>query len=371
MQANAGQHAGASTQRIALFDNIKGILIILVVLGHMMHPVHNDNLALSATFDIIYLFHMPLFVLLSGLFAKSTYRDGKLNTNRIISFLVLGVIFQATLTAINGNELSLASLIRFPSAPWYLIAMGWWSAMTPVLHWLGPLRGIIGSLVLCFAGGMLELEGGFLAISRTVAFLPWFALGYYLSPRTVAGIKPRRISWIAVAASALIIFARVANQNAYEWFFPMVYGDTPYDSTLVIGIIQKALAMIAGGIMSIALIKLAPSHRCWLTALGERTLQVYILHRLLRAALTFRTPFYEAGYLLDPLLGIASMVLLSAITIAICNSSTLGKTFNGMLRIDWIGIYHTVKIQYKRNQQFDIKRYVEKSLQRANRLLAG
>ena len=53
--------AGAR-ERIALFDNIKGLLIILVVAAHFMHPVHNDNEALSALFDITYLFHMPLFV---------------------------------------------------------------------------------------------------------------------------------------------------------------------------------------------------------------------------------------------------------------------------------------------------------------------
>ena len=64
----------AQTQRrtrIALFDNIKGLLIILVVAGHMMQPIHNDNPTLSTTFDIIYLFHMPLFVFMSGLLPRA------------------------------------------------------------------------------------------------------------------------------------------------------------------------------------------------------------------------------------------------------------------------------------------------------------
>ena len=55
---------------MALFDNIKGILIILVVLGHIAHPIHNENPVLSAVFDTIYLFHMPLFVFMSGLLRK-------------------------------------------------------------------------------------------------------------------------------------------------------------------------------------------------------------------------------------------------------------------------------------------------------------
>lgn len=64
------QQSQAGAGRIALFDNIKGLLIVLVVVGHVAHPVHNDNPAISCLFDVIYLFHMPLFVFVSGLFAK-------------------------------------------------------------------------------------------------------------------------------------------------------------------------------------------------------------------------------------------------------------------------------------------------------------
>lgn len=64
------QRTRSGAGRIALFDNIKGLLIILVVVGHVAHPVHNDNPTISCLFDVIYLFHMPLFVFVSGLFAK-------------------------------------------------------------------------------------------------------------------------------------------------------------------------------------------------------------------------------------------------------------------------------------------------------------
>lgn len=368
LPSSAQQPAESNGKRIALFDNLKGLLVILVVFGHMMHPIHNDNPALSTAFDIIYLFHMPLFVLISGLFAKSTFKHGKLNINRVISFFLLGVIFQATLIAVNGKSLTLASLVRFPSAPWYLIAMGWWSAATPILHRLGPLHGIIASTVLCFAGGLLDLEGGFLATSRTIAFLPWFALGYYLSPRTVASIRTHRVAWIAVAASALLIITRAMDSDSFEWFFPMVYGDTPYDTSFVLGLMQKAVAMAAGGVMSIALIKLTPSSHSWLTILGERTLQVYILHRIIRAALTFRTPFYEAGALLDPLTGTFTVALLTVLAIALCCSSKLEKAFNGFLRMDWRTLHRAVVTRSRLNRQFDIERYIQSALKSKNRL---
>lgn len=355
MQSFTRQRNVHSGNRIALFDNLKGLLIILVVFGHMVHPVHNDNQVISAAFDIIYLFHMPLFVLISGLFAKGSYKGGRLNISRVLSFLALGFIFQMALITTNGQALSLESIVRFSSAPWYLMAMGWWISMTPLLHKLGPQNGMIASIALCFAGGLLDLEDGFLAISRTLAFLPWFALGYYLRPTTIASVKTHRIAWIAVGISVVLACSRIADHHAFDWFFPMVYGDVPYKAPLAIGIAQKAMAIAVAGVLSLAAIKMAPSNRSWLTTLGERTLQVYVLHRLIRALLTFRTPFYEATALQDPLVGLIALISLTIATIAICSSSIFTKPFNGFLRIDWVALAQTVKEQSSTTYNFDIE----------------
>ena len=59
----------AHAPRIALFDNLKGILIVLVVFGHIAIPVQNDTPSLSLLFDIIYLFHTTF----EG-FAKAVFR---------------------------------------------------------------------------------------------------------------------------------------------------------------------------------------------------------------------------------------------------------------------------------------------------------
>lgn len=53
-----------SAKRYDIFDVAKGIGIILVVIGHM-HPFFDYN---SKTYTIIYAFHMPLFICISGVF---------------------------------------------------------------------------------------------------------------------------------------------------------------------------------------------------------------------------------------------------------------------------------------------------------------
>ena len=146
------QRGQAGAGRIALFDNIKGLLIILVVVGHVAHPVHNDNPAISCLFDVIYLFHMPLFVFMSGLFAKGAYRNGRLNVNRMVSFALLGLAYQVAYLAISGL-LAPARILRFTSATWYLIGMVWWYLATPVLAHVPAPAGVAISLVAALLGG--------------------------------------------------------------------------------------------------------------------------------------------------------------------------------------------------------------------------
>lgn len=321
--------------RIARFDNVKGLLIILVVAGHFMHPIHNDNPVLSYLFDLIYLFHMPLFVFMSGLFAKGAYRNGRLNVNRMVSFALLGLAYQVAYLAISGL-LAPARILRFTSAPWYLIGMVWWYLATPVLAHVPAPAGVAISLVAALLGGCIDMSDGFLAISRSIAFLPYFALGYYCTTDRVERIARSRWPWAAVAAFADLAVARAVDAHAFDWFFPMVYGDNPYTHGVLPGMLAKLTAIACAVVCSLAAFKLVPAARGALTRLGERTLQVYVLHRLIRAWLTFQTPFYHLPVLLDPLVGTAIILALSGGVTAICAWRGFERPFARFMAVRWL-----------------------------------
>lgn len=59
------------SKRIDYWDNMKAVLIFLVVLGHVILPVRENNDVLSVLFYTIYLFHMPAFVFVAGFFSKN------------------------------------------------------------------------------------------------------------------------------------------------------------------------------------------------------------------------------------------------------------------------------------------------------------
>ena len=65
------KEASLVTKRDASFDILKGILILLVVLGHAISDTYTNELWQRVLFNLIYSFHMPLFVMISGYFSHS------------------------------------------------------------------------------------------------------------------------------------------------------------------------------------------------------------------------------------------------------------------------------------------------------------
>lgn len=68
-----------STSRNLSLDIAKGIGILLVVIGHTMSPIMDGNLVMEKCYQILYVFHMPLFFLLSGLVSSRMIDNSSMN----------------------------------------------------------------------------------------------------------------------------------------------------------------------------------------------------------------------------------------------------------------------------------------------------
>ncbi len=75
------------SNRIAVWDNVKFILIFLVVLGHVMGIFTESNMYLGKYYLYLYVFHMPAFIFVSGLFSKRSI-DNK-NYKKVFGCIVL------------------------------------------------------------------------------------------------------------------------------------------------------------------------------------------------------------------------------------------------------------------------------------------
>ena len=165
-------------KRIYLFDNLKAILIFLVVLGHMIEYISGASFY-KVIYLFIYSFHMPLFVYISGYFANSNYEKTLKNVlYPYVVFQIIYVIFDRF--ALKGS--ATLSFVAPYWALWYLVALATWRCTIPFFETDKKEKATI--LLLCafvvslVAGYDVKL-GYYLAFSRVAVLFPFFLMGFY------------------------------------------------------------------------------------------------------------------------------------------------------------------------------------------------
>lgn len=272
------------------FDNMKALLIFLVVLGHVL-----SNYGVTAGSDflykVIFSFHMPAFIFVSGYFAK---QDPK----RVLAKLVpLYVVFQcarflldAVLAVITGGD-GLAALREFQLFTpcwtlWYLLALIIYQLLLPVFTTDNRKHRLYFMILAAALGLLVGLNhdmGKFLSISRVLVFLPFFLLGYYERDSHILtefgkNRHPRasRVITGCLAAALLTVFALLHRGMRAVWF----YGSDPYEP----GIFAWPHRVMAWGIALLwiwILLVWTPERELPLVGtVGAHTLSVYLLHSL-------------------------------------------------------------------------------------------
>ena len=157
--------------RSAYWDNIKGFLILLVVFGHVLFQLQGSA-AINGIVDTIYMFHMPVFVFVSGFFGKS---ERSRSFDGVKGFLFLYLIFNSCLWLYNGFTNEFTSILEPIYSYWYLIAIVIWRLVTP--HIVKSDKTVAVSAIIALCIGFSPADR-LLSVSRTVTFLPIFLMGY-------------------------------------------------------------------------------------------------------------------------------------------------------------------------------------------------
>lgn len=150
--------------RNALLDIVKAFAIITVVIGHCIQygsglTYFSERLFYENNiFKIIYSFHMPLFMIVSGyLFAFSIKKDWRVNVKRKIKSLVLPVFIWSIVlflyqALIGGNLAPLIStcckfFVSFITNLWFLWAVFWCSCVVLFVYKVFDNRLIVYALI--------------------------------------------------------------------------------------------------------------------------------------------------------------------------------------------------------------------------------
>lgn len=293
-----------------LFDNIRGILILLVVLGHALEYFRLDNKVGEFLYVFIYLFHMPVFIFISGYFSKNLTKGRSTAVETfLVPYLLLNMILSLIMLAIGKID---QFMILSPGwTLWYLYCMFIWRLLLPDL--VKVRRILILSFIIGIFSGFLTEFGTYMAMARTLGFLPYFLAGYFTTPELVHRL--RKIPFRRTISFGIILFGLV---NAYFWTknnLPpeLLWRDRAY-AFFPVPLIQNILTIVFLYVIGFAFIfvflALVNRKPHFFSAWGQRTLAIYLLHVYLVAPLVEFTQ-----YLKDPVLHLVLLVIGSALII--------------------------------------------------------
>lgn len=276
-----------SRERLVWADALKGWLIILVVLGHALQHVLGLKCDNNHLWNVIYSFHMPAFMAVSGYLA---YRVGGAKPLfqtlwRRFRQLMIPFILWTILLLLNKGCLTLESVgdyLLFPDKGlWFLwvlffiavvFALGNWAADR--LHVRQKL--VVAALCLMFAGTMVVFEIRILGYQFIAYYFIIYSLGYYLHKYYDVIVSSR---WIVVIPLFVLWSFLAWNWQMHN--LPSFLQSLPLPQTLVQYVYRFVTATLAIYILFAISPKLLNRSDKWnapFVNMGVLSLGVYTAH---------------------------------------------------------------------------------------------
>lgn len=274
--------------RIAKWDNLKAVLIFLVVFAHLFRRINNVHPVMAGVFFFIYLFHMPAFIFVSGLFSKSAVK--KRNYDRVFSFFMVYLVTKFLIWFVRlllaedlVNDLPYVNLLQESGVAWYGLAMCAFLLMTMFLERYHPAYLMVACIALGCLAGYCKDVGIVCSLSRVLVYYPFFLAGFFLKPEQILRVTEHWCSrLLAVAVLVGTCWLCILHQEELTPYTEFLKGKSDYSELEALapygGLYRLALYAI-GFLLLFSLIAITPNfHIPVVSTVGKRTLSVYVFH---------------------------------------------------------------------------------------------
>lgn len=305
-------------QRTALWDNLRFLLILTVVIGHFADSITASSPISKSLMLFIYSFHMPLFIYISGLFHKNSRISEK-----IVSYLAIYVVFKIALFAVRrctGIDTTFQLLVT-DDIPWFMFALAVYVALGYLLRNVNlKFVLVIWVLTACFVG-YDETIGDLLVLSRIIIFFPFYLLGM-LTDREKLERFLKKPSLKVLGAVVLAVWGLVCLLDLNDVYIlrHLFTARNPFREDLGgWGCLYRLGCYVLSGVTGLACMLITPSRELGpITRFGQRTLQVYFWHNLIRTVI-LQAGLHELCLTLGrPGVILWSLVLPTALTLLLC-----------------------------------------------------
>lgn len=294
-------------EREYLFDNYKALLILLVVTGHFVEIASSENQLLDCVKWLIFSFHMPAFIFISGYFSKKPPKIKSLIRKLIVPYLVFEVLYFLLYTFVIHKETQLWLL--YPKFTlWYLLALFVWKAVTPLVIKI-PYH-----LVLAILAGLITgvsgLDDNFLTLPRMIVFYPFFLLGVHMDKEMIVRLREKATKRTAGIALG-ILAAGLVCMSVFTDMPPRVfhgrYDYAQMNQGAAEGIVTRLFCYGISLAVTLLILCVISDKKNRVSYLGGRTMAIYLFHGLICSWLKAKWEYFE-----DPGIAFETVFLLAA-----------------------------------------------------------
>ncbi len=262
------------------WDQVRALLIFLVVVGHVIQHYLVGNYWENPLYKAIYLFHMPLFILLSGYFFSACLRPRAWERipsqlRRLGLPILTVIIVQVALVLYRSwnSDLmpSVEALLGCVRGLWFL-----WVLLECVLAAVlcfalkSRIWRVLGCVAMMFIGDYLTYGSYFISL------WPFFLLGLFLKYKGFH-YAHIRLSWLWTLPLSMLAWYYYRS----EW--SLYYASTTWDLSALTYFMLRGLTAIVASMSFLVLAKLLLGlfKGASLVSIGQSTMAIYVLQTYL------------------------------------------------------------------------------------------
>ncbi len=357
-------------QRDYWFDNIKGVLMILVVIGHMTASFYSFSGLLKYIYDMINMMHMGTFLILSGYMSKRRIdqKDYISVINKNIIPYITAQFFLYAVAAVTPNGFKGMGITFFSGSYFSLFnpAYQLWYLMAIIVFVLvsmkirpsrKPLLFMAGAVLVTLICGDLQ-QVTVMKLTKIPSYYPFFLLGYLLPKDFMLTLRNK---WQAFVAAIPVFIGYAYYMYHQEWVTGIrsIYGlSSNYDKVgeLAFGlhpVFGRICMLIFVPIIAFAFFAVMPRKKCIFSKLGQNSMSIFILHSVVVMAFRCLNYKYRLVDMIDThvleILFIAGCVLITFVL----GTDFVKKLFRPILapKIDVVNVVGSLYDKYKENQE--------------------
>lgn len=272
-------------KRDPYWDAMKFVLIALVVYVHTLEAYIPEWSFNRAMYNFNIMFHMPIFIFISGRF--SHIHDRKRYKNSFMKLFETYIVFQLIHHLIyfaHGKPLSFDLLIYPAWTLWYFLALIYWRFIIYIIpeRWLQYRKSVLASsFIICLLAGFIPVDF-ILAIQKSFAYLPFFFLGYYSNKIDIQSSIRKIPIWVAIicliTTFGLFYFVLNKDYTSIQLCYSSYWAEDCVHTMMNCG--GRAIFIISATIVSIMFMRcISPKKN--IAKLGSKTMFIYVYHPII------------------------------------------------------------------------------------------